>query len=447
MSEDRESEILVGLPPEPGTWAGRDHDLYPLVATLEKDFDALDLLPDYYEQLQRASLSRPAIDELFRRRCVPRHLLPRGANDIPGTENFAYVPFVTRYRAKDGRSAAEAAKGLRAIAPGLPIVPNIALRRPKPDLVPFPVYGHTGEDEPVPDGRPLDLLPEVRSTDEPIVIAILDDGVTMAGGGEHLDRLRCYAVGYERHHEKGDEVPVPRQDRLLHAAELHGSFIASLAMREAGPGRARFCPVKVADDAAGPNSFTDVPTVVHALDRLVSGRPSWGVPAVINMSFGTGARRPEVQRILQDKIDQFHLAAPETVFVAAAGNNGSDREVWPAALPEDVMVAVGAVSHSGHRAKWSSYGDWVDVTALGQHVTGDYLKGTYTFWVKNRPTHDYDGFAAWSGTSFSAALVSGMIVREMQHRNLRSAKDAYLALKAECRAHSPNSPDYEIRLR
>jgi hypothetical protein len=432
----RGSEIVVGLPPNPGAWAQQAPGLESLVAALNKDFDELDPLPADYQHVVGAQLSDRAVTELLERRRVELGDLGAAPNQVPKSKNYAYVPFVTRYRAKDGRTARQAVDALRQVAPpNVTIAPNVVLQRPGPKLDPFPVYGHTGEDEPLPACSGLGLLPKPDATDEPIVIAILDDGLTVAGGGPHLDRLRDYAVGYGPQ----DEVPVPRSDRLLHAAELHGMFIAGLAMRHAGHGRARFSPVKVADDAAGPSSFTDVATLVNALDRLAVEPP-----AVINMSFGTGARDPDVQQVLRQRIDQFHSEAPDTVFVAAAGNHGTTREVWPAAFPEDVMVAVGAVTKRGSRASWSSHGDWVDVTALGENVTADYLKGTYTFWVKHRPTYDYDGLAMWSGTSFSAAIVSGLIVEEMQKSGM-PASQAYQALKG--RSAKPGGPTHEIPLK
>lgn len=95
------------------------------------------------------------------------------------------------------------------------------------------------------------------------------------------------------------------------------------------------------------------------------------------------------------------------LIVAAAGNTGDNRTIWPACLPSVVTVAAswnvdatdtcGGTPTSmtaGDMACWSSYGDHVDLTGPGIHVTlarSMYNSGVYT--------HDS---IERSGTSFSA---------------------------------------------
>ena len=93
---------------------------------------------------------------------------------------------------------------------------------------------------------------------------------------------------------------------------------------------------------------------------------------------------------------------PGTVAVAAAGNNGAtDRQCprpeWPAAL--DTVITVGALDDRNHPAPFSPEAPWVDVVAPGVEVVSTAV-----------PRHPGGAlFAAWSGTSFASAVVSGAI--------------------------------------
>jgi len=139
---------------------------------------------------------------------------------------------------------------------------------------------------------------------------------------------------------------------------------------------------------------------------------------VLNLSFGclTGDGQPPLA--LATAVD---LVDPQTVIVAAAGNHDPNgrrsvtidtRQIaditqcasYPAAL--DNVIAVG--SAKGQQVEdYSPHGDWVDAYADGTDVTSTFLK-----------TLGYKGFAAWTGTSFAAALVSGTIAAETKPGNV-----------------------------
>jgi hypothetical protein len=86
--------------------------------------------------------------------------------------------------------------------------------------------------------------------------------------------------------------------------------------------------------------------------------------------------------------------ASETVVVAAAGNDGSERPYWPAAL--EWVRSVGATDGL-QPAPFSNRGPFVDLWAPGLDVLG-YLS---------------DGPALSSGTSVAAALVVGALAAQM----------------------------------
>lgn len=78
------------------------------------------------------------------------------------------------------------------------------------------------------------------------------------------------------------------------------------------------------------------------------------------------------------------------LFVAAAGNDSSDRKVFPAAI--EGVVAVGATDNAGRRARFSNHGSWVALGAPGVDIE----------------TLDRNGDARQvSGTSYAAAIAAG----------------------------------------
>ena len=132
---------------------------------------------------------------------------------------------------------------------------------------------------------------------------------------------------------------------------------------------------------------------------------------VINVSLGcvTGdnvppfAVRAAVER-LRDRV----------VLVAAAGNYDHDTDStsppsWPAALDGVLAVASGA---GDILSAFSPAQPWVDLVAPGSDVAGVFAtKNGVTCQLRDGTTtrRDFHGTAIWSGTSFSAAIVTGRV--------------------------------------
>ena len=124
----------------------------------------------------------------------------------------------------------------------------------------------------------------------------------------------------------------------------------------------------------------------------------------------------------------------DVICVAEAGNNYSRRPAWPAAFPD--VLSVGALATDWrHRADFSNYGSWVDVYAPGENLINAIGSGTYTYQNQPTPPATFSGLAQWSGTSFSAPIVTGMIAARMT-RCGESAREAAAALLAKARSQA-----------
>jgi subtilisin family serine protease len=119
-------------------------------------------------------------------------------------------------------------------------------------------------------------------------------------------------------------------------------------------------------------------TVAAGIDRAVLGGAR-----VICLGIGGGERSDVIDDAIADAVEA------GVVVVAPAGNRGTDTPQYPAASAG--VLAVGAIDHQRRLTSWTSRGAWVHVMAPGEMLL---------------PAGEH-GYAAWKGTSWSCAIVSG----------------------------------------
>jgi thermitase len=121
--------------------------------------------------------------------------------------------------------------------------------------------------------------------------------------------------------------------------------------------------------------------------RVVEGI-NWSVnhgADVVNLSLG-GTANPSVLRTVINR-----AYGRGVVVVAAAGNEGTNRPVYPAAYSK--VIAVSATTTDGKLASFSNRGEWIDLAAPGTDILSTSKSG---------------GYERRSGTSMSAPFVSGL---------------------------------------
>ena len=201
----------------------------------------------------------------------------------------------------------------------------------------------------------------------------------------------------------------------------HGTFVAGVARCEAPES-----DVYVSNHfkmSGGEREWV----IVDKLMELIARDPA---PQVVNLSAGTYTRN-NWSLLSFSAFDHDGIT-----LTAAAGNDATDRKFFPAAF--DWAVSVGALgADQQNRAWFSNYGDWVDVYTPGEGLVNAFASGEYTYQEPpKRPAMQiFDGRARWSGTSFAAPLVAGLIAAQMSANGM-SAEDATEAVLAQARAQA-----------
>jgi subtilisin family serine protease len=152
-------------------------------------------------------------------------------------------------------------------------------------------------------------------------------------------------------------------------------------------------------------------------------------PQVINLSAGCRTRL-DLPSIALETFHRTRLRKRDCVLVAAAGNDSWSAPFWPAAF--DWCVGVGSLDRDGRVSDYSNFGVSADVYALGRNHVNAFPDGTF---VCHESPDKGDvrvfstGLARWSGTSFAAPVVAGLIARHISETgsSAHEARDAVLA--------------------
>lgn len=204
-------------------------------------------------------------------------------------------------------------------------------------------------------------------------------------------------------------------NRLLDPFSGHGTFIAGII--------ARLAPGAQVTVERGLSSYGDTDDVLIAkslMDHFPAGAadPPFDIvslsfsgfcddddpPIALSEAIATIRSR---YRTSDDYGPSNNVIHERVVFVAAAGNDASCRPTWPAAF--ESVISVGALGPNGP-APFTNYGPWVQACAPGVDILSTFFDLSQE--SAREDNRDFEGWALWSGTSFSAPIVAAEIAWE-----------------------------------
>jgi subtilisin family serine protease len=270
-------------------------------------------------------------------------------------------------------------------------------------------------DDPEPSGRPDGPDEHRKELGEGAKVAIVDNGIAKESLGDPF-----LASGLEYDADDLDPKTVYEAARATPPGTLdvgagHGTFVTGV-IRQLAPS----CRVKIirALDSDG------VAPEEQVAAGILEAR-EWGAD-LVNLSFGGYTESDQPPILLDRAIRSLH---PEVIVVAAAGNEGTDRPIFPGAIRR--VVSVGATDQLGNDhqhpvtdlAPYSNYGWWVDLAAPGQWRS-TFVTGLENPALDPEPDTFEKPFAEAGGTSFAAAAVTGALAALLDEKDCTEPREA-----------------------
>lgn len=230
---------------------------------------------------------------------------------------------------------------------------------------------------------------KIKSNDT-VEVAVIDSGCV--SGMVQLDLKERMASTLDLYGK--DKPAYAGEDLSGHGTEVAGCIAAQInngigTAGITGEANVQVVPYRCGGQYAG-DSKLYLSNIVAALKDITENHPEI---KIINMSFGV---QDDDSASVESTIEAMRKPVAEAqaagkILIAAAGNGGSTRYMYPASF--DGVISVGAVDSNNERCTFSNYNDKVTVVAPGYKVVTTTMANPW--------------FANANGTSFAAPYVSG----------------------------------------
>ncbi|OQY52864.1 MAG: hypothetical protein B6245_23295 [Desulfobacteraceae bacterium 4572_88] len=236
----------------------------------------------------------------------------------------------------------------------------------------------------------FDESDRIMLPDGTVPIAVLDTGLTADSGMDDLVPASLDALN------PGDSI----SDSLGHGTQM--ALIASGVITPHGAEEDSetlnpVIPIRIFDDNGLTSNFSIMRSIDFALENGAR---------VMSLSWSSETK----SEFLENALD--NAASNDLIVVAAAGNEPTGKEVWPAAYPS--VIGVGALNPEGEDWEKSNYGNFVSLSAPGF--------ATLPVGYKGDP-------GAYAGTSISTAYVANTIADYLSKNPEATFQDVLDSLK------------------
>jgi subtilisin family serine protease len=277
-----------------------------------------------------------------------------------------------------------------------------------PGRVPVMVYA------PAPSWHPLGGAGQAAGRRP--VVAVPDTGVTahpwLAGAPGDPVILDAVASGWSAAAGRVSGGPL----------QGHATFLAGLIRQAACDARVLSVPV-MGDDGIVP-ADESLRALAWLGDEVRSGDPDRFVD-VVCIAYGYVPGSEDAAHTSQLRELLWDLADHGVLIVVSAGNAGRPTPTFPAAFANDPsapaipVTSVGATNPDQSYAHYSNYGAWVTHRTVGSGVISTIAEFNGPMLPPERdsfphgqaidPDNFVAGFARWSGTSFAAGEIAGLL--------------------------------------
>ncbi len=338
----------------------RVSDNYSQIATITEKYDIISFEPlsEPPILLSQAWLKNMMVSSFINLDTEPQvtsdnQLIVKIDNPSP-TENIYLLSFPENKPIENIRRDLIQLDSVSYVEPNYTI--QLQVDEPSPTTVPSPES--VKKTEPPKNSPEVELASE-EDQKEPFKVGIIDSGV-------------------DKNHPafKGKKVFTTTFLDDLSDKVGHGTHLAGIIMN-AGP-EAEIHSYKFTDGKTGKLSG-----VIRAINQAVKDEVD-----LVNLSLGLSVN----SSALQESIEL--LRNNNILIVAAAGNQNSNQEFYPAAL--NGVISVAALTNDGEKLPNSNYGKWILYSTDGQDVFSLAPEAQYRY---------------LTGTSQSAAVISGLIAK------------------------------------
>jgi len=206
-----------------------------------------------------------------------------------------------------------------------------------------------------------------------VVVAVTDDAILTT----HLELTNKVLTGYDAPTGGTSTLPCGTNDGnhgthvsgTVGAQTNNGTGVASIGYNVS------ILPVKIGNCSG---------SLTHGYEGI-----NWAAnngADVINMSWGGGGSSTYGQNVCNAA---FNAGA---ILVAAAGNDGTNQQFYPAAFNN--VISVASTTPNDAKSSFSQYGTWIDVSAPGSNIRSTYASSLY---------------GRISGTSMASPNVAGLV--------------------------------------